>query len=88
MARRDKIEEEILNLISDHFLIPKEEIDMKTNFMADLSADSLDSIDMVMKLETNFDVMISDEEADKIMTVENTVDLIINKLYEKESFGT
>ncbi len=58
----------------------KEEISTDASFVDDLGADSLDTVELVMALEEEFDCEIPDEEAEKITTVQEAVDYIENHL--------
>lgn len=68
--------EKIQNLISEQLGIDKKEISMESSFIDDLGADSLDVVELIMALETEFDLEIPDEDAEKITTVGNVVDYI------------
>ena len=52
----------------------------ETSFINDLGADSLDTVELVMELEDEFEVSIPDEDAEKIQTVGNAIDYITSKL--------
>ena len=72
--------EKLQQLIAEEFGIEPEEITMETSFMDDLEADSLDLVEMMMALEDEFDIgTISEEEAAKLKTVGDVVDLINSK---------
>lgn len=72
--------ERLQKLLSEEFGIEPEEITMDTSFVDDLEADSLDLVEMMMALEDEFDVgTISEEEAAKLKTVGDVVELINSK---------
>ncbi|MGD6858598.1 MAG: acyl carrier protein [Enterobacteriaceae bacterium] len=72
----DKIEKKIKKIISEQLGIKKEEISNESSFIDDLGADSLDTVELVMALEEEFDIEIPDEEAEKITTVQTAIDFI------------
>jgi acyl carrier protein len=57
-----------------------DKITPETSFINDLGADSLDTVELVMELEDEFEVSIPDEDAEKIQTVGNAIDYITSKL--------
>lgn len=58
---------------------PAEKVTPEANFANDLNADSLDTVELVMALEEEFDIEIPDEAAEQITTVQQAVDYISNK---------
>jgi acyl carrier protein len=68
--------EKIKSLISDQLGIDAEEIKMESSFVDDLGADSLDIVELIMALETEFDLEIPDEDAEKIALVSDVVNYI------------
>lgn len=70
------IEEKIVEIISEQMGADKAEITRETSFINDLNADSLDTVELVMEFEDEFDVSIPDEEAEKIQTVGAAIDYI------------
>lgn len=66
----------VKNIISEQLGIDAEEIAMESSFVDDLGADSLDIVELIMALETEFDLEIPDEEAESINTVGDIVDYI------------
>lgn len=66
----------VKNIISEQLGIDADEIKMESSFIDDLGADSLDVVELIMALETEFDLEIPDEEAEKISTVGDVVDYI------------
>lgn len=68
--------DKIKNLISEQLGIDVEEVTMESSFIDDLGADSLDIVELIMALETEFDLEIPDEEAEKITTVSDVVEYI------------
>ena len=71
------IEKKIIDIISEQMGADKEEITRDTSFINDLNADSLDTVELVMEFEDEFDINIPDEEAEKIQTVGSAIDFIV-----------
>jgi len=72
------IENKVIEIISEQMGVDKSEITRETSFINDLNADSLDTVELVMEFEDEFDMSIPDEEAEKIQTVGAVIDYIIN----------
>ena len=72
------IEKKVIEIISEQMGADKAEITRETSFINDLNADSLDTVELVMEFEDEFDMNIPDEEAEKIQTVGAAVDYIVN----------
>ena len=63
------IEERVIDIVADQLGVEKEKITRNSHFVNDLGADSLDTVELVMELEEEFDISIPDEVAEKIQTV-------------------
>ena len=72
------IEEKVMNLISEELRIPREKIELTSHVVDDLNFDSLDNIQIVLEIEQLFDIEISYDEIDDILTVQNIVDYVKN----------
>ncbi len=72
------IEEKVIDIISEQMGVEKSEITRETSFINDLNADSLDTVELVMEFEDEFDMSIPDEEAEKIQTVGAAIEYIVN----------
>jgi acyl carrier protein len=72
------IEKKVIEIISEQMGADKADITRETSFINDLNADSLDTVELVMEFEDEFDMSIPDEEAEKIQTVGAAVDYIVN----------
>ncbi len=72
------IEDKVIEIISEQMGTDKAEIARETSFINDLNADSLDTVELVMEFEDEFDLSIPDEEAEKIQTVGAAIDYIVN----------
>jgi acyl carrier protein len=77
------IEKKVIDIISEQMGADKNEITRDTSFINDLNADSLDTVELVMEFEDEFDMSIPDEEAEKIQTVGAAVDYIVNVAQSK-----
>ena len=70
--------EKLKGIIADVLNVDAEEITMDTTFVDDLGADSLDVFQIIMGIEEEFDIEIAQEEAEKIVSVGDAVELIKN----------
>lgn len=77
------IEKRVIEIISEQMGTDKSEIMRDTSFINDLNADSLDTVELVMEFEDEFDMSIPDEEAEKIQTVGAAIDYIVNVAQSK-----
>jgi len=68
--------ERVTDIVSEQLGVDKDKITAETSFVNDLGADSLDTVELVMALEDEFECEIPDEEAEKIRTVQQAVDYI------------
>ncbi|NLA96317.1 MAG: acyl carrier protein [Clostridiaceae bacterium] len=73
---KQEIMERIRTILADQLSIDEESIEMTSSIIEDLNADSLDIVEMVMSLESEFDMQIMDEEAERIRTVGDAVDFV------------
>ena len=72
------IEERVKKIIIEQLGVKEDEVKNEASFVDDLGADSLDTVELVMALEEEFDTEIPDEEAEKIRTVEAAIDYVKN----------
>lgn len=79
----EAIENKVIGIISEQMGADKSEITRETSFINDLNADSLDTVELVMEFEDEFDMSIPDEEAEKIQTVGAAIDYIVNVIQSK-----
>ena len=70
------VEDRVREIIIDQLGVEEKQVNGDASFIDDLGADSLDTVELVMALEEEFDIEIPDEEAEKIATVQNAVDYI------------
>ena len=68
--------ERVKNVIVDQLSVDADEVTQEASFVDDLGADSLDVVELIMGLETEFDIEIPDEDAEKISTVGDAVEYI------------
>ncbi|MDX9741259.1 MAG: acyl carrier protein [Gammaproteobacteria bacterium] len=72
----DSIEERVKKIVVEQLGVKEEEVTREASFVDDLGADSLDTVELVMALEEEFECEIPDEEAEKITTVQQAIDFI------------
>ncbi|MEW8955044.1 acyl carrier protein [Clostridium sp.] len=68
--------EKVRGIIADKLSVNEDDITMETSFVDDLGADSLDVVELIMALEDEFEIEISDEEAENVTTVGQVVEYI------------
>ncbi len=71
-----EIEAKVTDIVAEQMGVDKAEITRETNFANDLNADSLDTVELVMEFEDEFETSIPDEEAEKIQTVGQAIEYI------------
>jgi acyl carrier protein len=71
-----EIQEKVISIVAEQMGVDKGEINRETNFVNDLNADSLDTVELVMEFEDEFETSIPDEDAEKITTVGQAIDFI------------
>jgi acyl carrier protein len=79
MSQAD-IFERVKEIVVEQLGVEPEKVTPQANFANDLNADSLDTVELVMALEEEFDIEIPDEAAEKITTVQEALDYINNKV--------
>jgi acyl carrier protein len=70
----------IKEIIIDKLGVEENKITLEARFIEDLGADSLDTVELIMQFEEEFDIEISDDDAEKLTTVGNSIDYITSKL--------
>ena len=74
---RSEIEKTVTRIVCEQLGVSESEVNTDSSFVDDLGADSLDTVELVMALEEEFDLEIADEDAEKISTVQEAVDYIV-----------
>ena len=72
----ENIEQRVKNIVAEQLGVNESEIKTESSFVDDLGADSLDTVELVMALEEEFECEIPDEEAEKITTVQQAIDYV------------
>ena len=70
------VEKRVIEIIVEQLGVSEEEVIMEASFIDDLGADSLDLVELIMAMEEEFSLEISDEDAEKIQTVQDVVNYI------------
>lgn len=76
LVQMSSIEERVKKIVIEQLGVKEEEVNTDSSFVDDLGADSLDTVELVMALEEEFETEIPDEEAEKITTVKQAIDYI------------
>ncbi len=79
------IEGRVRKIVVEQLGVKEEELGNEASFVDDLGADSLDTVELVMALEEEFETEIPDEQAEKITTVQQAIDYITANLDKKEA---
>lgn len=72
----DSVEQRVRKIIAEQLGVNEAEIKIESSFVDDLGADSLDTVELVMALEEEFETEIPDEDAEKIKTVQQAIDFV------------
>jgi acyl carrier protein len=70
------VEEKVRKIIAEKLSVDLEEVVPEASFVDDLGADSLDLVELIMSMEEEFDTDISDEDAEKIITVQDAINYV------------
>jgi acyl carrier protein len=85
MPNMQEIQTKVTDIICKHLEVDREKVSMETKYAEDLGADSLDQAELVMEIEDEFDINISDDVGEKIRTVGDTVNFIHDEVNKKAS---
>lgn len=72
----DNIEQRVMKIVAEQLGVNEADVKLESSFINDLGADSLDTVELVMALEEEFECEIPDEDAEKITTVQQAVDYV------------
>ena len=72
----ETIDNRVIQIVSEQLGVNAQDVSMTSSFVDDLGADSLDTVELVMALEEEFNVEFPDEDAEKISTIQQAVDFI------------
>jgi acyl carrier protein len=78
----EDIVSKVKKIIMEELNVDEAQITMEANFIEDLGADSLDTVELVMKFEEEFKITIPDEDQDKLRTVGQAIDYLTSRLSE------
>ena len=70
------VEEQVKKIVAEKLSVEPDEVVPEASFVDDLGADSLDLVELIMAMEEAFDIEISDEEAEKLQTVQDSINYI------------
>jgi acyl carrier protein len=70
------VEEKVKKIIAEKLSVELDEVVPDSSFVDDLGADSLDLVELIMAMEESFDIEISDDDAEKLQTVQNAINYI------------
>ena len=70
------IEERVAEIVAEQMGVDKSQVTRETSFVNDLGADSLDTVELVMEFEDEFDISIPDEDAEKIQTIGQAIEYV------------
>ena len=74
------IEDRVKKIVAEQLGVKEEEVKSEASFVDDLGADSLDTVELVMALEEEFDVNVEEEELEGVNTIQAAFDLVTSKL--------
>jgi len=80
---RDEVAKKVEDIIVDKLNVDASEVKDEANFTLDLGADSLDTVELIMEFEKEFDIKIEDDEAQKIQTVGDAVDHVLGAVKDR-----
>ncbi|HLB43430.1 MAG TPA: acyl carrier protein [Gammaproteobacteria bacterium] len=83
-TQTNEIEARVKKIVVEQLGVKEEEVTADASFVDDLGADSLDTVELVMALEEEFETEIPDEDAEKIITIKDAVNYVVNRM-EKET---
>ena len=72
----DNVKEKVKKIVADHLGVEESKVTDEASFIDDLGADSLDTVELVMAFEEEFEIEIPDDAAEKIQTIKDAIDFI------------
>ena len=81
------VEEKVISIVAEQMGVDKSELSRDTNFVNALNADSLDTVELAMEFEDEFETSIPDEDAEKIQTIGSAVDFIKEHVNKEKGEG-
>jgi acyl carrier protein len=76
VATKKEVTEKVRQIVSEQLGVDEAEVTTSASFIDDLGADSLDQVELVMALEEAFNMEVGDEDAERILTVQNAIDYV------------
>ena len=76
------VEEKVIKIIAEKLNVSEDQVKPEASFVDDLGADSLDLVELVMAMEEEFEMEISDEEAEKLRTVGDVLNFVKERVKE------
>lgn len=86
-AKASEIEARVKKIVVEQLGVKEDEVTADASFVDDLGADSLDTVELVMALEEEFETEIPDEDAEKIVTIKDAVKYILNRMETESKTG-
>lgn len=86
-AKANEIELRVKKIVVEQLGVKEEEVTSDASFVDDLGADSLDTVELVMALEEEFETEIPDEDAEKIVTIKDAVGYIVSRMENETKAG-
>ncbi len=77
---REEVFNKVKKVVSEKLSVGEDQVTESAQFVADLGADSLDQVELIMALEDEFGLKIPEEEAEKLTTVGSAVDYVVSKM--------
>jgi len=74
-----QLEDKVIDIIMEQLNVTREKCVPEASFLNDLGADSLDLVELIMEMEENFDVTVSDDELEKVRTIQDVFDFLKRK---------
>ncbi len=78
-----EVQDKVFQIVSEQMSVDVSELSRETSFVNDLNADSLDTVELVMELEDEFDMTIPDDEAEKLKTIGEAIDFVMKQFEGK-----